>query len=401
MNSAGKHLQSRSNLKATCPKCSSPMQTVTGWKWCPKCGHRVEGQETVVMGPGEGPAVRPGESTSEVVLATRAFPSWGWVLIAGVVLIAVVSGLADYQLPEKSRPRALWSTFQVLGGVLLCWITGLVVAIQLKTTREPLALTDLLFPDRLWSQAIKNLPTTRWHVCLGTWGILAAVCGIFWPGGLTYWLPAKGQVRAVKNPYSKALIEAAQKEDRNKDEDDSPVEEKADEGNAEKKPEEPEPKPEPKKTITQCLIVGYTTQDGIVTGLHISRVVDDHLYYAGTVAVPKDPEVSKSLLERFKTLQANAPVFPDLKVRANWLKPLLYCEVESTGFDDDHHLTDTVFKGLLLPRKSQSARSPTKESPADKNAKEADNGTKEAEKTAKEPEKSAKEAAKAEASSPK
>ncbi len=372
------------------------MQDFTGGQKCLWCGHCKEGQDTLLMGPAETAVkrrVRPQQSSSELGLAFKVVPAWGWVLIIGINLVAAASLYADYKLPENSRERALWSTFQVLGGLMLCWVAGWLVASRDDILHEPLGVTDILFPDRLWWLAFKKLPATRWYVCFGVWAAMASVLGIFWPGGLTYWLPPKSEPQEAKKPFKgpkknglDTLTKSAEAFG-NKGSENLGNDLNRNEGNSEKKPEEPGPISAPQRTLLNCIIVGYTMQEGLVNRLHVSRLVKDHLYYLGIVPVPKNQEESKYLLERLGPLKANAPVFPDLKARANWVKPRLYCEVESAGLDENDRLKDPVFMRLLPPKQPQPAQPPTQGVPADKGVK--DDG------------KSARDAGKGEPSSPK
>ncbi len=339
MTLSKQNLPSSSKLGTTCPKCNQPMKEVTGWKWCPQCAYREdeEGKQPAFLIPDEkttNQQGRRGENTNEFFLTFKVVPAWGWVLIFGVLSVAAVSFYADYKLADKPRERAVWSTNQVLGGLLLWWMAGLLVAFRIETSHEPLGLTDVLFPDRLWRLAIRNLPVTRWHVCIGTWAAMAAVCGLFWPGGLTYWLPERSEVQEDKAPLSNKFG--------NKENEDLGKEPKA------------KPVPGPKKMVATCFIVGYTTEEGTVTSLYVGRLVHDRLHYGGIVPGPDDPEVNEDLLERFIPHKADAPVFPELKkVRATWLKlrKSLSCEVESEGLDDRKLLKDPVFKRLLPPEK--------------------------------------------------
>jgi hypothetical protein len=311
-----------------------------------------------------------------VALAFRAIPSWGWFLVFGLGFIAAVSGIADFNLPEKSRERALWSTSQVLAGLAVFLITGVAVSGRLKAMHQTLGLSDLLFPDRLWVHAVKNLPATHWYVCTAVWTGTAVLCGIFWVGGLTYWLPSRSQQAAVRSPYSKAIVAAARKTDEDPDDDT-----KADEKPVPAKPEkpktaQPEQTPPPKKTVTRCVIVGYTMKDGELAGLLVSTVHGKELRYAGVVPASKDPKERKDLLRRFGALKADTPVFPDLEVQATWLKPRLSCEVESIGVDENQFLKESAFKGLVFPKKPKPAKLPTEEGRDDGDGKSALKGKK-------------------------
>jgi hypothetical protein len=373
MNPPTGNVASRRYRKPPCPKCSTPMENVSGWNWCSRCGHREEGRApaaVMTLGQSPPPQSRSGAGTSELSLAFRVVPSWGWILIFGMGFVAAISFIADYNLPEKGRGRAIWSTGQVLWGLAAFLVTGVAVSGRLRAMRQSLSLSDILFPDRLWVLAVKNLPATRWYICTAVWTVMAVVCGIFWVGGLTYWLPSKSEPGAVKVPYSKAIVASARKWDEDPDDESKAAVAPPASAKPEKpKIEEPEEVKAPEKSVTKCVIVGYTMKDGELAGLLVSTVHGDELHFAGIVPASKDPEERKDLLKRFGALKADEPVFPDLEVQATWLKPRLSCEVESTGVDENQLLKDSTFKGLVFPGKPKPARPPAEAGEEDKDAK--------------------------------
>jgi len=299
--------------------------------------------------------------------AFRVIPSWGWFLLVGLCCVAVLSVIADYMLPENSRVRAIWSTIEVVGGLLAFLIAGVAASTRLGPMHESLGLMDMLLPDRVWALAIKKLPATRWHVCTGAWSAMAVLCGILCVGGLTYWLPSK------KSPPKPANVPFAKltKDKSSEDEGDlNPPAEKPDKATT----EETEAAPRPKKTVTKCVIVGYTTKDGELDGLVVATVQDDELSYAGIVPASKDPEVRKDLLSRFGSLKVDTPVFPDLEVKAIWLRPRLFCQVESAGVDEDEVFKEPQFKGLDVPEMREPAPVPDGKGKDAKDAKDAGSG---------------------------
>src|SRR5262249_4149547 len=195
------------------------------------------------------------------------------------------------------EPRAIWSTAQVIIGLVTFLLAGVVVSGKLKANHQSLGFSDVLFPDRLWGLAIKNLPATRWPVCSGAWGLVFALCGVAWVGGLTYWLPSKQPPQAAKSALAKELRDAAAR----KDDDGEETREKAGEDptgaeKPEKKDSETEETPtQSKKVTSKCVIVGYTVKDGELTGLVVATARGDELRYAGVVPASKDPAVRKDL----------------------------------------------------------------------------------------------------------
>jgi hypothetical protein len=349
------------------------MTIVSGWKWCQRCGHKEEGQAfdpLIPLNPSATPRSRSGPPLTEFGLAFRVIPAWGWLLILGLCGVAALSFLADYKLPDNSRVRAICSTIAVVGGLLTFLSAGVLGACRLGPMHQPPGLMDWLLPDRLWVLVIKCLPDTRWYVCTGAWSLMAVVCGIVWVGGFTYWLPSRMPRPQPAKVHMPIALNDKTSEDQGKADDQNPPAEKPD------KPmtEETDEPPTPKKTVTKCIIVGYTTKDGELDGLVVATVQGDELSYAGIVPASTDPDVRKDLLTRFGALKVAKPVFPDLEVKAIWLKPRLFCQVESTGVDEDEVLKDPKFKGLDVPEKPEPARVPEGKGKDAKDAKDTGSG---------------------------
>jgi hypothetical protein len=86
------------------------MALVSGWNWCHRCGHREEGEapDTAdALGPSSTRHSRSGDPGSELALAFRVIPTWGWFLIGGLCCIPALSLIANYYLPENPRVRAI------------------------------------------------------------------------------------------------------------------------------------------------------------------------------------------------------------------------------------------------------------------------------------------------------
>ena len=345
------------------------MANVSGWNWCQRCGHREEGEAVdpvIPLNPSSTRRSRSGAHSSELALAFRVIPSWGWFLIVGLCCVVALSLIANYKLPENSRVRAIWSTFQVVGGLLAFLIAGAVGTTRLGPMHESLGLMDMLLPDRVWALVIKRLPDTRWHLCTGAWSAMAVLCGILCVGGLTYWLPSKiAPPKPANVPFARVKDKSSEDEGKMDDPAEKPDKPKT---------EETEETPRPKKTVTKCVIVGYTTKDGELDGLVVATVQDDELSYAGIVPASKDPTVREDLLNRFGSLKVDTPVFPDLEVKAIWLQPRLFCAVESAGVDEDEVLKEPKFKGLDVPEMPEPARVPDGKGKDAKDAKDAGSG---------------------------
>jgi hypothetical protein len=271
------------------------------------------------------------------------------VLFGGLTVVCGASCAADLCLALPSRERAIWSTAQFILGIIGLLGAGVWVSQRLGLNNENFSLLDLLLPDRLWPLAIKKLPETRWQVCTGAWSLAAMLCAAVWVGGWTYWFPtSKAPPPAAKG---KGTFGAAKKEDDADGPD--PAATPKDGVNAITGGDGPGAKPG--KEVTQCVIVGYTVENGELTGLVTARVDGSDLRYTGVVPLAKDSTVKEDLLARFAALKAKTAVFPDLNVRAIWLRPELSCDIESTA-SGNPILKDPEFKGLTLPQTPQPVR---------------------------------------------
>src|SRR5262249_5003292 len=135
-------------------------------------------------------AARPrGGEWSEI---RRLIPAWGWALLGGMAVVGLISLAAGLLLPPDSLPRAIWSSVQILVGVISLLLAQVSVCGLLGLQREGIGLQDLIFPDKIWRMAFGRLPETRWQVCWGAWSLALVGFAVLCINGLTYWLPKKG-----------------------------------------------------------------------------------------------------------------------------------------------------------------------------------------------------------------
>jgi hypothetical protein len=266
--------------------------------------------------------------------------------MAAVGLVSLAAGLL---LPPDSLPRAVWSSAQVLVGVISLLLAQVSVCGLLGLQREGIGLQDLIFPDKIWRMAFGRLPETRWQVCWGAWSLALVGFALLCINGLTYWLPKKGALKAKVNV---AKVLNIKKDQLKADEDDA-------ETVTEKKDETPKPE------TTRCVVVGYTMERGQLAGLVLARVEGDELHFAGIIRPGLSTDQKEALLKKFGALQATEPVFPDFETPAVWLKPKLACEVEHTGYGEDKLFKEAHFKGLLDPEKAEKAEPDDPANPAD------------------------------------
>jgi hypothetical protein len=264
-------------------------------------------------------------------------PRWGWALLGGLAVVGLASVGADLLLPSNSLPRAVWSSAQILVGVISLLLAQVSVCGLLGLQREGIGLQDLIFPDKIWRMAFRRLPETRWQVCWGAWSLALVGFALVFINGLTYWLPKKGQVKAKVHVAKMLNINKGMV--------------KPDEDDAEAAPEKKDEAP--KQETTRCVVVGYTLERGQLAGLVLARVEGDELRYAGIIRPGLSTDQKEELLKKFGPLQADEPVFPDFETPAVWLKPKLACQVEHTGYGEDKSFKEPVFKGLVEPEPAE------------------------------------------------
>jgi hypothetical protein len=280
----------------------------------------------------------------------RLVPRWAWVMLGGVAVLGLMSVNAGLLLPPGSWSRAVWTTAQVVVGLVGLLLAQVAVCSWLGEQRDGPTLWDLLMPDRVWRVAVRRLPETRWAVCFAAWCVTLVVCALVFIGGLTYWLPKKGETRPTVHVAKLLNIKKEQTQ---------PKEQAGAEAPAPPRPA-PAPRPEengpaPKLETARCVVVGYTVENDEVTSLVMARKEGDGLRYAATIRPRLTAEQRDDLLKRFGRLASGRPVFRNFETPVVWLKPELACEVEHAGAADGPLLKEPRFKGLVEPAKPDGA----------------------------------------------
>jgi hypothetical protein len=319
-------------------------------RWCSACGYRQTGSKGWGLRPDavERPAARH-KAGGEWAEVPRLVPRWAWVMLGGVAVVGLMSVNAGMLLPPASWQRAVWTTTQIVVGVVGLLLAQVAVCSWLGEQRDQPTLWDLLMPDRVWRVAVRRLPETRWAVCAAAWCVTLIVCALAFVGGLTYWLPKKGDVRATV-PVAKVLdVKKEQVES-----EPAPAPEPPPRPAPAPRPEEKAPAP--KLPTARCVVVGYTVENDEVTSLVMARKEGDQWSYVGTVRPTLTPEQRDDLLKRFGRLASSRPVLRDFTAPVVWLKPELACEVEHAGAADGPLLKEPRFKGLVEGEKPATAR---------------------------------------------
>jgi hypothetical protein len=349
-----------------CPKCQQPLWVVTGARWCSRCGYRQMCNDTPAPVAAPKPellgrsAVR--QKLAEWAQAAQLLPRWAWVMLGGLLAVGLGSLDANLLLPPDSWARAVWTTAQVVTGVVGMLLAHVSVVCFLGLQHDAPGLWDLVMPDRVWKRAIKRLPLTKGQVCAAAWSLALVVCGLVFVGGLTYWLPKKGETKP--QVYVAKLLDIKKEQ---LEAEEAPRPEAAEPPRPQPLPSATQPgagEPPAKPETARCVVVGYTVENDEVTGLVVARVEGDELRYAGTVRPNLTPEQRDDLLKRFAKLAAKRPVFQNFEKPVVWLKPELTCEVEHAGAADGPVLKEPRFKGLVEDEKPGDSPEKTPTTPA-------------------------------------
>jgi len=348
-NETGKETaQAEATRELLCPRCSSRLVNPDSLGWCPKCGYcRSLAEDGAKVRLATEPVMQKTSPLGilEFYELLAKVPRWLWVLMGGAAGLACLSLVAHLLLPADSLGRALWSTLQLVLGLLALLGAQVWSLIVLAPHDDGLGPKDLVLSVRLWGLTFRKLPDMRRQVWLGGWGVAAALCSVLIVGGFSYWY----QFYNPKKVADKSLINAIR--DAGKEKANSLAESVEDFASKQdltkQKEDKDKPKPDKRPTV-QCAVIGYVIEkDKTLAGLVVATLNGDKLSYAGVVRRGYSAEDTKELLQRLAPLVRPTPFFPNVRISAIWVNPEVFCEVHQSGFDDQGYLKDPSFKALL------------------------------------------------------
>lgn len=174
-----------------CPRCDKPLIDPDGLGWCRACGYCRSLEEERAKQPLDAPAPAPGKSSPFGIVEFGRLlvhlPSWLWVLLGGFGLVVLMSLPAMLTLPEGMLSRCLWSTVQIIVGVLMILAAQFWALMELADSDDRLGAKDGIISGRLWVLTLARLPETRKQVWLAAWGLAAILAALFLIGGLSHW----------------------------------------------------------------------------------------------------------------------------------------------------------------------------------------------------------------------
>jgi hypothetical protein len=338
--------------ESPCPRCGGKLVNPTSLGWCPKCGYCRSLAE-------DGPKVplsteSPARQTSPLGVVEFSellakLPRWLWITLAGAVGILVVSWAADLVLPVESLPRALWSTLQVVLGLLALLAAQVWALIVLAPHDDLLGPKDIVLSARLWGLICRKLPDMRRQLWVGAWGVAAVLCAVGVVGGFSYWYQFYHPKKLADRSLLSAIRDAADGKEKISTLTESIEDFASKQDLTKKKKDEEKDKPKvDKRPTVHCAVIGYIVgEDKTLSGLVLAALSGERLSYVGVVKRGFTPEASKELLQRLAPLVRPTPYFPNLSLSAIWVKPDVLCEIHQSGYDDQGHLKDPNFGGVL------------------------------------------------------
>jgi len=105
------------------------------------------------------------------------------------------------------------------------------------------------------------------------------------------------------------------------------------------------PKEEAKRTMIDCLIIGYQLNDkGNISSVLVARESNSRLRYVGGVAPSGDPALMFELREQLVGATQSTPVMP-MEFTAHWVAPMYACAISYSSEQENKDLTDIRWEG--------------------------------------------------------
>jgi len=188
---------------AVCPNCGQKLIDPGGLGWCRACGfcRSLEDERAQELLAQNAP---PPKAPSMTQLAGY-IPIWCWVLLGGVMLVFLFALGVGRLLPAGNTfPRALWTSVQVMGGLVVILAAQFLALTLVAAYDDKLGFKDVLVPTRLWAVAVRRLtalPRLAHYLCGAAWGVALILSALIFIGGLGHWfsyLPNSKAVAAKK-----------------------------------------------------------------------------------------------------------------------------------------------------------------------------------------------------------
>lgn len=330
-----------------CPRCGGTLVSPSSLGWCQKCGYceslEFEAGPLATLSTGRQKPSPLG--TFEILEMLRETPRWVWVLLGGVVGIALASLAADFFLEEDCLERAIYTTAQLGVGLLVLIAAQIWAAVWVGVaTEEEISPKDFILPFRLWSIAIGCLPRSKKPITVAVWGVAVMISAVLLVGGLDFWWEVYNPKKFAPPPsgnMASAAVEDGQAdkslEDKLKEAAKYPDKNKADDDKKKSKID--------RRPTVDCVIIGYLLDNDQLTGLVLARAKAGRLVYAGVVRKGFEKE-SRALLKQLAAVRQEKPYISGIPINAIWVNPEVICRIHQSGTGVDGQLVSPSFKEM-------------------------------------------------------
>jgi hypothetical protein len=337
--------KSPAQATAPCPRCGAALVNPGSLGWCQKCGYSQSLEEEAPVTSRMNQRRAPSRlGMLELWDLIRETPRWLRILLAGVVVIAVLSLIPNHFLDEDCLERAIYTTVQIGVGLLMCIGATIWACVWIGiATEKEISPKDFILPFQMWSVAFGYLPRSRKPVTCLAWGVAVQVCAVLLIGGLDFWWEVYNPKRFAPPP-SRSMdgVTPEGQEDKEWDPKLKDLKERAEK---EKKEEKKESKIDRRPTVP-CVIIGYQVDNNQLTGLVLARARGERLIYAGVVRRGFE-KAAASLVKQLEGLRQEEPYLPGLEISAVWVNPEVVCAVHQSGTDAAGLLASPNFKELV------------------------------------------------------
>jgi hypothetical protein len=172
-----------------CPRCQQPLADPEGLAWCQACGYCRSLEEDRARLPLHAIRSMPvNPYTGTAPPEPLSLPTWAMVMAVGVIVLATTTWLINHEITLRPLTRAVWTTTQIVVGILVMLIGQSYALIRIAPEEASLHAVDAVFPFRLYGMILKRLPTMKESVWLAGWGLTLALSAVLFVGGLSHWL---------------------------------------------------------------------------------------------------------------------------------------------------------------------------------------------------------------------
>jgi hypothetical protein len=329
-----------------CPRCGAALTNPGSLGWCQKCGYcQSLDEETVAVQMSQRRKPSP-LGTFEILEMIQETPRWVWVLLGGVVVIALISLAANSFLDEDCLERAIYTTAQIGVGLLMFIAAQIWAGIWVGVaTEEEIGPKDFILPFRLWAITISSLPRSRKPITLAAWAVAVMVFAVLLVGGLDFWWELYNPKRFAPPPSRSMASPALEDGDPNKSLEDK-LKEATGYGENNKDAEDKKKSKIDRRPTVPCVIIGYLLENDQLTGLVLARPRGERLFYAGVVRKGFEKD-ARAILKQLTTLRQEEPYIAGLEIKAIWVNPQVVCEIHQSGTDSNGLLASPNYKQLV------------------------------------------------------